>query len=148
MHQCLQLDDIVRLVAAEIINLERPSAVSFACTCSLIEATVMGVLWGSHQHDLINLFRCFPSDVWEIRESDSGKLYFVWATSSRFRRPIRADSWPFCRLIGFQATPISLGMGTGQPICQLDAYPNHLRGFNVPKSFTNGVAGIACHQAS
>lgn len=77
MHQCLEINDIVCLVAEETIKLERPSAISLACTCRTFEAAVMGILWGSHQNDLVNLLRCFPSEVWEIRESDSGKLYFV-----------------------------------------------------------------------
>lgn len=77
MHQCLEINDIAFLVAAEAVNLERSSAVSLACTCRTFEAAVMEILWGSHQIDLVNLLRCFPSEVWEIRESDSGKLYFV-----------------------------------------------------------------------
>ncbi|KAF9792958.1 hypothetical protein BJ322DRAFT_90657 [Thelephora terrestris] len=96
MHPCLLLDDILRLVAVEIINLERPSAVSFACTCRAIEASVMGVLWGSYQNDLINLFRCFPSEVWEIRESDSSKLYFDFKrhpSPPEWERVNRYASW-------------------------------------------------------
>ena len=78
MHQCLHVDEISRLVVAEIVNLERPSAISLACTCRTFEAAVMETLWGSHQTDLVDLLRCFPNEVWEIRESDSGKSYFVW----------------------------------------------------------------------
>ena len=77
MHQCLAVDEIIRLVAKETVNLERPSAISLACTCRAFEAAVMEILWGSHQTDLIILLRCFPSGVWQIRESDSGKSYFV-----------------------------------------------------------------------
>jgi hypothetical protein len=77
MHKCLEITDIVCLVAAEAVNLERSSAISFACTCKAFEAAVMEILWSSHQTDLVNLLRCFPSEVWEMRESDSGKQHFV-----------------------------------------------------------------------
>lgn len=95
MHECLQVDDIVRLIAEETVNLERPTAISLACTCRVFEDAVMGVLWGSHQSDLVNLLRCFPSEVWEIRESDSGNLYFVGATFPRsFRQQtLTRDCW-------------------------------------------------------
>ena len=79
MHRCLHVDEIARLVVEETVKLRGPSAVSLACTCRAFEAAVMEILWGSHQTDLVNLLRCFPNEVWEIRESDGGKLYFVWA---------------------------------------------------------------------
>lgn len=82
MHQCLHVEEIVRLIAEETVNLRDPSAVSLACTCRDIEAVVMEILWGSHQTDLVDLLRCFPNEVWEIRESDSGKSYFVWTRIS------------------------------------------------------------------
>jgi hypothetical protein len=100
MHQCLRVVEIVRLVVAEAINLERPSALSLACTCRVLEAAVMEILWGSHQDDLVNLLRCFPAEVWEIRESDSGKSYFVWTRISLLCLPIRANSCSFGGLIG------------------------------------------------
>ena len=83
MHRCLEIDDIVHLIAKEAVNLERPSAVSLACTSKAFEAIVMGFLWGSHQTDLVNLLRCFPTEVWEIRESDGEKAYFVCMNLSR-----------------------------------------------------------------
>lgn len=78
MHDCLRVEEIARLVVEEVIKLKDPSAIYLACTCRDFEAAVMEALWGSHQTDLVNLLRCFPNEVWEIRESDSGKLYFVW----------------------------------------------------------------------
>jgi hypothetical protein len=97
MHRCLEMDDIVRLIAKETVTLEVPSAISLACTRKAVEAAVMEILWSSHQDDLVNLVRCFPTEVWEIRESDSGKLYFVWAFSCH---QIHADLSLFGRLIG------------------------------------------------
>ena len=41
MHQYLHADDIVRLVIEETVNLERPSAISLACTCGAFEAAVI-----------------------------------------------------------------------------------------------------------
>ena len=86
MQQCLHIDEIVRLVVKETVNLEHPSAISLACTCRAFEAAVMETLWGSYQTDLVGLLRCFPNEVWEIRESDNGKLHFVWARLSSWYR--------------------------------------------------------------
>lgn len=88
MHQCLRVDEIVRLIAEESVNLEDPSAISLACTCKAFEAAVMETLWGSHQTDLVDLLRCFPDEVWEIRESENGKLFYVWMRSSPLMPPI------------------------------------------------------------
>ena len=77
MHQCLCVVEIARLIIGETIALRGPWATSLACTCRAFEAAVMETLWGSDQTDLVDLLRCFPDEVWEIRELDSGKLYFV-----------------------------------------------------------------------
>jgi len=82
MHHCLSLVEIVRLVGEATVSLRDSSAVSLACTCRNFEAAVMEILWGSYQTDLVDLLRCFPNEVWEIRELDSGKLYFVWTRLS------------------------------------------------------------------
>lgn len=95
MHQCLQVNDIARLVVEETIKLEKPSAISLARTCRAFDAAVMEILWGSHQTDLVDLFRCFPNEVWEIRESDNGKQYFVWTKSPARCRPTHADTCLF-----------------------------------------------------
>lgn len=78
MHKCLHVDEIARLVAKETVNLESRSAISLACTCRTFEAAVMEILWGSYQTNLVHLLRCFPDEVWEILELESGKFCFVW----------------------------------------------------------------------
>lgn len=145
MHQCLRVDDIVRLVVEKTVNLERPSAISLACTFRVFEAAVMEILWGSHQTDIVDLLQCFPSEVWEIQELGSGRLYFVWMRLFLWRLPIHADSWLFVHFIGFQTIPIALGMGTGQSTCKMGAQPQHLRGFDGTKPVTKGVAGVERH---
>jgi len=82
MHQCLSIVEIFHLVVKATVDLGDPSAISLACTCTAFEAAVMEILWSSHQTDLVDLLRCFPKEVWEIRELDSGKLYFVWTRLS------------------------------------------------------------------
>jgi len=82
MHQCLGVVEIACLIIEATVKLRDPSAVSLACTCRAFEAAVMEILWGSHQTDLVDLLRCFPNEVWEIRELDSGKLYYVWTRLS------------------------------------------------------------------
>lgn len=148
MHQCLRVEEISRLVIAETINLDHPSAISLACTCRAFEAAVMEIMWGSHQTGLVDLLRCLPNEVWEIRESDSGKLYFVWMSLSPWCRPVQADSWLFVRLIGLQTMAVAFGMGTSQPICELDAEPQHLRRLDGAISVTKGMAGFERYRNS
>ena len=146
MHKCLEITDIVCLVAAEAVSSDRPSAISLACTCRAFEDAVMEILWGAHQTDLVNLLRCFPSEVWEIQESDSsGKLYFVWDPSLSLDTP-PDPPWPFCGLIGFQAAPVAFGMGRGQQIRRVDANPEHIRGLDGSEPFAKGVAGVERHR--
>ena len=95
MHQCLSVVEIARLIVEATVNLRDPSAVSLACTCRDFEAAVMEILWGSHQTDLVDLLRCFPNEVWEIRELDSGKLYFVWTRLSPWCNLTNVDPRPF-----------------------------------------------------
>jgi len=66
MHACLNVDEIVRLIADELVVSEaKATAVSLARCCKNFEESVMDVLWES-QH-LLPLLKCFPQDVWKER---------------------------------------------------------------------------------
>ena len=65
MHACLRVDEIVRLLACELVASEaNATAVSFACCCKGFEDPVLDELWET-QERLTPLLKCFPQDVWE-----------------------------------------------------------------------------------
>ena len=64
MHRCLNVDEIVRLIACELIASGRKAtAVCLACCCKGFEDPVLDALWAT-QSDLPTLFKCYPGDIW------------------------------------------------------------------------------------
>ena len=64
MHRCLNVDEIVRLIAYELVTSGRKAAaVGLACCCKGFEDPALDTLWAT-QTDLSTLFKCFPGDVW------------------------------------------------------------------------------------
>ena len=64
MHHCLNVDEIVRLIACELVTPERKAtAVCLACCCKGFQDPVLDTLWAT-QLGLFQLFQCFPGDVW------------------------------------------------------------------------------------
>lgn len=64
MHPCLHLDEIVRLIACELVALEgQATAVALACCCKSFEGPVLDVLWETQQF-LDPLFKSLPGDIW------------------------------------------------------------------------------------
>ena len=65
MHPCLRVDEIVRLMACELVALEaKATAVSLACCCRSLEDPVLDALWET-QDGSIPLLKCLPQVVWE-----------------------------------------------------------------------------------
>ena len=65
MHPCLNVDEILRLLACELVAAEaKATAVSLACCCKNFEDPVLDVLWES-QDRLTPLLKCFPQEVWK-----------------------------------------------------------------------------------
>jgi len=64
MHTCLNVDEIVRLIACELIaSRARPTAVALASCCKNFEDPVLDALWET-QDKLLPLLKSLPSDVW------------------------------------------------------------------------------------
>ena len=64
MHDCMRVDEIIRLFACELVASRRKaSAVALACSCKTFEDPVLDVLWET-QKGLLPLFRSLPGDVW------------------------------------------------------------------------------------
>ena len=67
MHACLYVDEIVRLIAREIIASGRKAvAVALACCCKSLEDPVLDELWET-QKELNPLLKSLPGGVWDSR---------------------------------------------------------------------------------
>ena len=65
MHRFLTLDEMVRLLARELVESKAgASAVSLACCCKNFEDPVLDVLWET-QDRLIPLLKCLSQEVWK-----------------------------------------------------------------------------------
>ena len=68
MHACLKVDEIVRLIAGELIgSTTEAAAVGLACCRKNFEDPVLDVLWET-QDKLLPLLKSFPVDVWNEGE--------------------------------------------------------------------------------
>ena len=67
MHPCLRVDEIVRLVATELVESDGGgTSVALACCCKSFEDPVLDALWEC-QFDLLPLLETLPEDVWNGR---------------------------------------------------------------------------------
>ena len=93
MHPCLRVDEIIRLVACELVELEANGTVAaLACCCKSFEEPVLDVLWET-QVELTLLLECLPEDTWEDAWEESGKfvswlMAFTFSTVSNQIRKI------------------------------------------------------------
>ena len=64
MHPCLNVDEIVRFIACELVaSGGKGTAVGLACCRKSFEDPVLDTLWET-QDGLLPLLRSFPGDVW------------------------------------------------------------------------------------
>ena len=64
MHVCLSVDEIVRLIACELVaSKSKATTVAFAGCRKSFEDPALDVLWGT-QEELLPLLKCLPGDVW------------------------------------------------------------------------------------
>jgi len=66
MHPCLNVDEILSLVACELVVSEaKATAVALACCCKGFEEPVLDTLWET-QEQLTPLLECLPQEVWKM----------------------------------------------------------------------------------
>jgi hypothetical protein len=64
MHACLNVDEILRLLACELVGSgAKATAVALACCRKIFEDTALDVLWET-QNNLLPLLKSLPGDVW------------------------------------------------------------------------------------
>ena len=69
MHPCLSVDEIVRLIACELVASERrATTVALACCCKIFEDPALDALWET-QDELLPLLQSLPGDVWDGEEN-------------------------------------------------------------------------------
>jgi len=65
MHACLNVDEILRLIACELVASEgQATAVALACCCKSFEDPVLDALWET-QYRLTPLLKSLPGDIWD-----------------------------------------------------------------------------------
>lgn len=65
MHPCLCVDEIVRLLASQLVESGRKSTVlALACCCKNLEDPMLDVLWETQDNGLFTLLRIFSEDIW------------------------------------------------------------------------------------
>lgn len=70
MHPCLNIDEILRLIACELVAAEaKGTAVSLACCRKSLQDPVLDVLWES-QDRLLPLLKTLPEDIWEAEADE------------------------------------------------------------------------------
>ena len=62
-HRALEVDDIVREIAAWVVDIHPPTAVSLACCAKSFEEPTLSVLWKIQE--LPTLIKTLPSDSWK-----------------------------------------------------------------------------------
>ena len=65
MHPCLNVDEILRLLARELVESEKATVLSLACCCKSFEDPMLEALWET-QDELLPLLKSFPEDVWKV----------------------------------------------------------------------------------
>ncbi|KAF9786371.1 hypothetical protein BJ322DRAFT_1108227 [Thelephora terrestris] len=65
MHRCLSVDEILRIIACELVGSGlKATAVSLAHCCRSFQGPVLDTLWKT-QYRLIPLLKCLPQGVWQ-----------------------------------------------------------------------------------
>ena len=85
MHVCLNVDEIVRLLASALVTSGwRASAVAFACCCKKFEDPALDALW-REQKGLLPLLDTFPEGIWDEAFDDyvSPRPYIVYYPLNR-----------------------------------------------------------------
>ena len=64
MHTCLTVDEIIRLIARELVkSKDKATAVALACCSKLFEDPVLDLLWETREK-LFPLIKSLPGDIW------------------------------------------------------------------------------------
>ncbi|KAF9786389.1 hypothetical protein BJ322DRAFT_1191544 [Thelephora terrestris] len=92
MHHCLNVDEIVRLIAGELVSAtECTTTVALACCNKKLKDPVLDVLWET-QCKLLPLLRTLPEDIWTPGEYGSFQRLPTpqeWSHMQKYARRMR-----------------------------------------------------------
>ena len=137
MHPCLNVDEILRRFARELVLSEaKASVVSLACCCKDFEDPVLGALWKS-QNQLFPLLEAFPPDVWKVEAGHFVSLLreFIvflsdWVKSFE-RIPTKAE-WSRLRKYAREMRELRVDTSQDPPITSDVLFMLQLRATNEP----------------
>ena len=92
MHPCLNVDEIVRLIAGKLIESKtNATAIALACCCQSFEDPALDALWGT-QDKLLPLLKSLPGDVWNeggctVSVSTTRSYIYTQTNNTRFLFP-------------------------------------------------------------
>ena len=65
MHPCLSVDEVLRLIACELVTpAGAKNALALACCCKNFEDPALDALWAT-QDQLLPLLKSLPGDIWD-----------------------------------------------------------------------------------
>ena len=85
MHSCLNVDEILRLIACELVaSKAQATAVALACCCKSFEDLALDALWET-QYGLFPLLYSLPGDVWDKGKCTvSASTTYIFSSFNRF----------------------------------------------------------------
>lgn len=121
MHPCLRLDEIIRLLARELVESQaKTTAVALACCCKTFEEPVLDVLWET-QARLTPLLKCLPQDTWEGSTKFVSLLiaFTLHVVNHKIRKsfkrtPTKAE-WADFRKYALRMRRLEMGVSTDDP---------------------------------
>lgn len=75
-HPIIKVDELLRLVIDELVEISPRTVVSFALTCRSLEEPALSSLW-REQWTLIELAKVLPQHTWIKNEGDSFRRIIV-----------------------------------------------------------------------
>ena len=121
MHPCLNVDEILRLLACELVKSEaKATAVSLACCCKGFEDPMLDALWAT-QGSLLPLLKSFPGDVWNEDECTVSVLaacvlsFLNYPTRKSFKRLPTTVEWARFRKYARRMRNLELAVASNPP---------------------------------
>ena len=65
-HRIFKISELARLIAGQIVSIDRRTIVNLVCVCRYLEEPVLSTLWET-QSSLCNLLRVLPKETWSHR---------------------------------------------------------------------------------
>ena len=68
-HRVFKISELTRLIASQLVLINRQSAVNLACACRSLKEPALSALWET-QSSLCTLMEVLPKETWEVRYAE------------------------------------------------------------------------------